>query len=213
MSSLSYVPARSSWLIAVLAVLFAFAAAAVLTFTSLGEHVMSLLAGTTAAEPIQPDGSQPDGSQPDKSKVAALQIADKAGVRTCAPLLGLVSSQIATGRHVTTALWNKEAADKHIFSVTNAVATGDPASPLLLSFAGVTPLPSTSCDASSLVVQPYAVSCDTVGAALETKGAAKGDFADNVKMYNYREPGARSFLLPASTSICIVITAQTWFGK
>lgn len=208
MSSLSYVPARSSWLIAVLAVLFAFAAAAVLTFTSLGEHVMSLLAGTTAAEPIQPDGSQPD-----KSKVAALQIADKAGVRTCAPLLGLVSSQIATGRHVATALWNKEAADKHIFSVTNAVASGDPASPLLLSFAGVTPLASTSCDASSLVVQPYPVSCDTVGAALETKGAAKGDFADNVKMYNYREPGARSFLLPASTSICIVITAQTWFGK
>lgn len=208
MSSLSYVPARSSWLIALVAVLLALAAATALAFTPLGERVASFFAGTSAAEPIQPDGSQPD-----KSKVAALQIADKAGVRACGPLLGLVSSQIATGRHAATAVWNKEAPDKHIFSVTNAVATGDPTSPLLLSFASVAPLARTSCDASSLVVQSYAVSCDTVGAALETKGAAKGDFADNVKMYNYREPGARSFLLPASASSCIVITAQTWFGK
>lgn len=203
MSLLSQGPAGSSRLIVVAVPLLAVAAVAALAFSPLGSDILSQFAGSTAAEPIQPD----------KSKIAALQIADKAGVRACAPLLAVVSSQIATGRHAATAVWNKDAADKHIFSVANAVASADPASPLLLSFASVTPLPSSGCDASTLVVQPYASSCETIGAALEAKGAAKGDFAENVRMFSYREPGARSFLLPASASSCIVVTTQTWFGK
>lgn len=195
---------QASKLIAVIAtLLIALTALAALIFTPLGSDLLSLFVGTPAAQTAQPD----------RSKIAALQIADNAGVRTCAPLLGLVSSQIANGRHAATAFWNKDAADKHIFSVANAVASADPASPLLLSFASVTPLSSSGCDASTLVVQPYASSCETIGAALEAKGAAKGDFAENVKMFSYREPGARSFLLPASASSCVVITSQTWFGK
>lgn len=195
---------QASKLIAVIAtLLIALTALAVLIFTPLGSDLLSLFVGTPAAQTAQPD----------KSKIAALQIADTAGVRTCAPLLGVVSSQIANGRHAATAFWNKDAADKHIFAVANAVASGDPAAPLLLSFASVTPLPSSGCDASSLVVQSYASSCEAIGAALEAKGAAKGELTSDVKMFSYREPGARSFLLPASASSCVVVTSQTWFGK
>ncbi len=139
--------------------------------------------------------------------------AQKAGVKTCLPLLKSLSSVTIEGENVTSSNWNKEAPDRRAFSSLSIMRYPTATAPRALGLITAVPNSDGQCDGTNIRIQPSTLSCDEIAANLAKQNIPTPEVLGDVRLYAPNPQGQRTVLTPTATTGCVVVFTGTYYGK
>ncbi len=154
----------------------------------------------------------PANQAPDLKFIGVDQ-AQKAGVKTCLPLLKDLTGLTVDGDSVAVSTWNKDASDKRAFSALSFMKYNNKTAPNALGLVSATPNAEGRCDGSNIRIQSSALSCEAIAANLAKQNAPAPQMIGDVRTYLPNQQGQRTILTPAATSGCIVVFTGTYYGQ
>ncbi len=160
----------------------------------------------------KPDTAPPASQTPDLKFVGVDQ-AQKAGVKTCLPLLKDLTGLTVDGDSAAISTWNKDAPDKRAFSALNFMKYNNKTAPHALGLVSAVPNSEGRCDGSNIRIQSSALSCEAIAANLAKQNAPAPQMVGDVRTYLPNQQGQRTILTPAATSGCIVVFTGTYYGQ
>jgi hypothetical protein len=167
-------------------------------------------AAKPAGAPQKP--AAPAASAPGVVKFVALEHAQKAGVKTCSPMLGATLTALADAEQMGQSVWNVTAPDKRVFAAISYAGYPNQNAPRSFLFASATPTKPDQCDGAGLRVVPSALSCDQIAANLKEQKAPEPTMMGDVRVYT-NSPALRTILLPTPTTGCVVMSSGVFYGK
>ena len=160
----------------------------------------------------KPDAAPSVNQTPDLRFVGVDQ-AQKAGVKTCIPLLKDLTSLTVDGDSAAISTWNKDAPDKRAFSALSLMKYNTKTAPYALGLVSAVPNPEGRCDGSNIRIQSSALSCEVIAANLAKQNVPAPQMMGEIRTYLPNQQGQRTILTPAATSGCIVVSTGTYYGQ
>ncbi len=146
-------------------------------------------------------------------KLVGVDQAQKAGVKTCIPLLKDLTGLTVDGDSAAISTWNKDTPDKRAFSALSFMKYNNKTAPHALGLVSAVPNSEGRCDGSNIRIQSSALSCEAIAANLAKQNAPAPQMMGDVRTYLPNQQGQRTILTPAATSGCIVVFTGTYYGQ
>ena len=138
-----------------------------------------------------------------------LDHARAATLRSCLPAIAETSRLTLDAPHVALSTWSRTDPDQRLFNSVAGLRYDNAAAPRGVSVVTASPNPAHTCDATTVQVQPSALSCAAIRQNLGPLEAA--DLSGIAALTT--AAGLRLLLLPTAANGCTVVGVGVYFGK